>query len=223
MKNLVLTLFSLTSICSIAQQVPPERVQTTEEVQVVKDFDLKYQQALYKLRRVYPLALQAKAYLIEFEKEYDEIEKRRKQKKYGKQAHKILKEQFIYDIRDLYISEGIMLMKLVHRETGQTVSEIVSKYRGQLQANVYEGMGKIWEQDLSIQYDPYGEDYVVELVINDIINKKIPFNWDIKPLNKEEFKKTQKEYRESRREYKKSNKKLKKVKRQTKRAASKSE
>jgi Domain of unknown function (DUF4294) len=222
MKLVLYIAFSLTSICSLAQSVPPEKIQTTDEVPVVADFDLKYQQALHRIRRVYPLAIQAKAYLVDFEKEYQEIEKRRKQKKFGKQSYKILKDQFVYDIRDLYISEGIMLMKLVHRETGQTVSEIVTKYRGQLQANMYEGMGKIWDQDLGIIYDPYGEDWIVELVIQDIINKKIPFDWDIKPLNKAEFKQTQKDYREMKKNYRKSEKKLKKVKRQTKRAGSNS-
>ncbi len=222
MKITLYIAFSLTVFCSLGQSIPPEKVQTTEEVPVIADFDLRYQQALHKIRRVYPLAIQAKAYLVEFEKEYQEIEKRRKQKKFGKKAQKILKDEFVYDIRDLYISEGIMLMKLVHRETGQTVTEIVQKYRGQLQANVYEGMGKIWDQNLGIEYDPFGEDWVVEMVIQDIIDKKIPFDWDVKPLNKSEFKQTQKEYRESKKEYRKSNKKLKKVKRQTKRAGSKS-
>lgn len=203
------------SFTTFSQTVPPVVLfQDIQEMHVDKNFKLKYNQALNQIRRVYPLALQAKSYLIEFDKDLADIEKRRKQKKYGKEAHKILKDQFLYDIRDLYIGEGIMLMKLVHRETGSTVSDIVRKYRGQLHANLYEEMGKIWEQNLNIQYDPYGEDWIIEVVIQDIIAKRIPFNWDVKPLDKEAFKKTQKEYKIRVKEYKK-------IKRETKKAASK--
>ncbi|MDC1403235.1 DUF4294 domain-containing protein [Crocinitomicaceae bacterium] len=202
--------------------MPEERYQEMPEVRVDKDFALKYQRALNEIKRVYTLALQAKVYLVEFEVEYQTIEKKRKQKKYGKQAHKILKDQFIYDIRDLYISQGIMLMKLVHRETGQTVTDIVSKYRGQIQANLYEEMGKIWEQDLGVEYDPYGDDWITEIVILDIIKKRVPFDWELKPLDKETFKENQKAYRKTKKIYRKKERKYKKVKRQTKRAGSKS-
>jgi len=222
MKYLLLIWFSLTLLCSISQEVPEERYQEMPEVRVDKDFALKYQRALNEIKRVYTLALQAKVYLAEFEVEYQTIEKKRKQKKYGKQAHKILKDQFIYDIRDLYISQGIMLMKLVHRETGQTVMDIVSKYRGQIQANLYEEMGKIWEQDLGVEYDPYGDDWITEIVILDIIKKRVPFDWELKPLDKETFKENQKAYRKTKKIYRKKERKYKKVKRQTKRAGSKS-
>lgn len=221
MRLYLLIAFSLTLTCSRAQ-TKPELEQDLPEVRVDKNFDLKYQQALNKIRRVYPLALQAKAYLAEFEKEHQEIEKRRKQKKHGRQSYRILKDQFIYDIRDLYIGEGIMLMKLVHRETNQTVQEIITKYQGQLKSTMYEGISKVFDQDLSVEYDPYGKDYIIELVIQDIISKKIPFDFELKPLNKEEFKQSQKEYHLRRKEYKKEQRKYKKVKRQTKRAGSES-
>jgi hypothetical protein len=215
MRLLILFTFCLSSQLLIAQAVAPVQLyQEIREMHVEKNFDIKYQNALNQLKRVYPLALQAKSYLLEFENDLADIEKKRKKKQYGKDAHKTLKEEFLYDIRDLYIGEGIMLMKLVHRETGTTVSEIVSKYRGKLHANIYEGIGKIWEQDLDVQYDPYGEDWITEMVIQDIIAKRIDFNWDVKPLNKEEFKVSQKAYKKRYKEYKK-------IKRKTKKAASK--
>lgn len=215
MRQLILFIFCLSAKHMLAQAVAPvELYQEIREMHVDKNFDSKYQNALNKLRRVYPLALQAKSYLLEFENDLESIDKKRKRKQYSKDAHKTLKEEFIYDIRDLYLSEGIMLMKLVHRETGTTVSEIISKYRGKLHANIYEGMGKIWDQDLNIEYDPYGEDWITEVVIQDIIAKRIDFEWEVKPLNKEEFKESQKEYKKKYKEYKK-------IKRKTKRAGSK--
>jgi hypothetical protein len=214
MRQLILIFFCYTPLLIKAQAVPPVQLyQEIQEMHVEKDFDLKYRQALNQIKRVYPLALQAKSYLLAFEKDLAEIDKKREQKRYGKDAHKTLKNEFIYDIRDLYIGEGIMLMKLIHRETGATVSEIVSKYRGNLHANLYEGVGKFWEQDLNINYDPFGDDWITEVVIQDIISKRIDFNWEVKPLNKEEFKVSHKEYKIRYKEYKK-------IKRKTKKAAS---
>jgi hypothetical protein len=187
--------------------------QNLPEMKVDIHFNSHYQQALRRLRRVYPLALQAKAFIVEFDEDLSELDKKRARKKYGKEAHEKLKEQFIWDIKDLYINEGKMLMKLIHRETGMTVSEIIGKYRGNLQSSLYEGMGKIWEQNLNEQYDPLGEDWITELVINDIINKKVAFNWDIKPIDKSTYKANMKEYRGSKKE-------LRKVKRHAKKASS---
>lgn len=212
MQTILFVLFSICSQLLIGQAMAPVQLyQEIQEMHVEKNFTNKYNHALSQIKRVYPLALQAKSYLVEFDVDIAEIEKHRKQRKYGKAAHKTLKDEFIYDIRDLYIGEGIMLMKLVHRETGTTVSDIISKYRGKIHANLYENMGKIWEQDLNVKYDPYGEDWITELVIQDIIAKRIDFNWDIKPLNKTEFKITQKEYKTKYKEYKKIKRKTKKA------------
>lgn len=201
---------------SLSQATEPVVLQNNlPEMKADKDFKKKYNQALRRLRRVYPLALEAKALLLEFDGDLAEMERKREKKKYGKKATKTLKEEFTYDIKDLYIEEGILLMKLIHRETGMTVSQVISKYRGNLQATVYEGMGKIWDQNLDIQYDPKGEDWIYEVVINDIIHKRVSFDWEIKPMNKELYKQGMKDYRENKR-------KLRKVQRHGERAGEKS-
>jgi len=212
MKQLVILFFCSTFQWVVGQAVEPIRLeQNLDAVHVERDFNRKYQRALRKLRRVYPLALQAKALIVEFDGDLSQMEKKREKKKYGKQAHKTLKDQFLFDIKDLYIDEGILLMKLIHRETGMTVSEIISKYRGNGYANIYEGMGKIWSQDLNEQYDPSGEDWITEVVINDIIHKRVAFDWEVEPLDKSGYKENMKEYRQNKKEYRK-------VKRQTRRA-----
>lgn len=216
MKYFWFCLFLLISFKGLNQATEPVVLYNElPEMKADKDFRKKYNQALRRLRRVYPLALQAKALLLEFDGDLAEMEKKRQKKKYGKEASKTLKDQFTYDIKDLYIEEGILLMKLIHRETGLTVSEVISKYRGNLQANLYEGMGKIWDQDLDVKYDPVGEDWIYEVVINDIIHKRVAFNWDVKPIDKATYKQGMKDYRENKR-------KLRKIKRHGEKAGEKS-
>lgn len=165
------------------------------EMSTDKNFGKNYKRELEKVRKVYPMALKAKALIDQYEKDLLTIEKSRKQKKYSKEAHQELKDQFTYSIRNLYTSEGNLLMQLVHRETGMTVNDIIRKYRGDFQASVYQGMGNVFEQDLDVKYDPEGKNKMTEIVIQDILNGDVEFNPVMDALTKEEFRQTQVEYR----------------------------
>lgn len=168
---------------------------TIREMYTSKNFIHEYNRELAKVRKVYPMALKAKALIDQYEKDLEEIEKQRKKNKYSKEAHDQLKEQFSYSIRDLYISEGNLLMQLVHRETNMTVNQIIKKYRGSVQAAVYNGMGNVFEQDLDATYDPEGKNKMTEIVIQDILSGQVEFNPEMDALTKAEFKKTQEEYK----------------------------
>jgi len=188
------------------------------EMHVDKNFNSKYKRQLRLLKRTYPMALKAKSLIDEYEADLAEISKKRKQKKYGKDAHQDLKDQFIYNIRDLYVSEGNLLMKLVHRETGMTVNEIIKKYRGGVQNNIYTGMAKLWGHDLNSTYDAHGEDWITEVVIHDIETGKISFDKEMKKLDKTGYKESMSEYRQDVKDTKvkiKAQKKEKKQKEKT--------
>ncbi len=178
------------------QQIP--------EMRVDKNFGAKYKRKLDLLIRTYPMALKAKELIDEYESELQGIEKKHKKKKYGKKAHAKLKDEFTFNIRDLYRSEGGLLMKLVYRETGMTVNEIIEKYRGNTRSGVYTGMAKIWGHDLKSTYDPKNpksDDWITEIVIQDIIAGRIEFDTEMRKMNKADYKKSMKEYRMGRRDY----------------------
>lgn len=180
------------------QQIP--------EMRADKNFARKYEEKLRLLRRTYPMALKAKELIAEYEADLATIEKKRKQKKYGKEAHKDLKEEFLYNIKDLYTSEGGMLMKVIHRETGMTVQQIIERYRGDVSADVYEGVAKIWGNDLNQTFDPKNQkndDWITELVIQDILAGRVEFDLEMRKMEKEEYKISMEEYREKRKDSKK--------------------
>lgn len=179
-------------------------VQEIQEVSTDRNYMARYNRELERVRKIYPYALHAKALLLDFDKDLAEIEKKRLQKKYNKKAHQILKDDYNYLIRDLYTSEGILLMKLIHRETEMTVAEIIQKYRGKFRSDFYEQMGKIWDQDLDIHYDPKGADQLTERIIKDIENNTVAFQNEAKIITKEEFKINQKEYKARKKRMKKA-------------------
>ena len=180
-------------------------------VHVSKDFERKYKKEYDRIRKIYPLALKASELIDEFDSELSGMEKKRKKKKYGKEAHKMLKEEFTYAIKELYTSEGVLLMKLINRETGRTVSEIVKDYRGGLTAGLYESMGKLWDQDLDIIYDPKGTDWLTEMIIKDIENEQLAFEAKVEKVTKEHYKEDRKAYKKSIREYRRTSRKAKRT------------
>ncbi|MGV3630869.1 MAG: DUF4294 domain-containing protein [Bacteroidota bacterium] len=193
-------LFFLLPLFAQEEDSVPSKYRNLEEVKIYKDYYKRYKASLRRIRKVYPLALFAAEKLKEIDAELAQIDSRHRKKRVAKKEQKDLKEDFYYVIRDLYIEDGKMLMKLIHRETGLTVKEILEKYRGNFNAEVNETLGKIWEQDLDVKYDPKGEDWVTEQVIRDIIAEEVKIDFTPKILTKEEYKVSKKEYKARRKE-----------------------
>ncbi len=214
-------LSSAVSVGTLIAQEGDSIFQEIEEVRIIKDFDFQYRRQLERLRRVYPLAMYAKMMLDEYEDDLSTIDRKRKKKKYTKKANKALKNEFNFDIKDLYQSEGNLLIRLIDRETGMTVSDILTQYRGSFQNSIQSGLARMWGQNLSDRYDPLGVDYVTEIVIADIESGVVDFDFKMNKKDREAYKKGMKEYRESRKKTRKVIKKYRKRKRKEKRSTRK--
>lgn len=183
-----------------------------EEAVIDPDFQNKYNTTLRRLRRVYPLALEAAKIVRDLDIDLAQAESKRQKRKITKKYSKELKESYLYAIKDLYIEEGILLMKLIHRETGKTTAEIIASYRGKFRSAFYDQLGRIWSQDLDATYDAKKE-WITEMIIRQIHNNEINFDFSLKTPTKEEYKNSMKIYRADKRA-------ARKLIRQRKRAAS---
>ena len=70
---------------------------------------------------------------------------------------------------------------------------------------MYTGVAFLFEQDLNAEYDQHGEDWITELVIQDIISGKVIFDTSMKKIEKEEYKQEMKNYRQRKRKNCKKN------------------
>ncbi|MEX2485234.1 MAG: DUF4294 domain-containing protein [Brumimicrobium sp.] len=189
-----------------------ERLQVYEEFTLPQNFDFKYRTALRRVRRVYPLALHAAKVIDSLENEIEKTDKTRKEKKIARQTHRDLKNDFKFLLKELYVSEGVVLSKLIYRETGMTVEEIIAKYKGDAQAKLYTGMASMFDQELDATYDANHEDFVLECVVQDIKTGKVDFDPTFEIVDR-------KHYREDRKQYKAEIRKNKKEARKRKREA----
>lgn len=183
----------------LSQENGNEKVKHFKKIVLRKDFNLLYDKQLRRVRRVYPLALEAAKMIDSLEQELDNLDSKREKRKITKKFHKVIKSEYLFVIKDLYIEEGKLLMKLIHRETGMTVEEIISKYKNRFSSELYDQLGKLWDQDLDAIYDPQGEDIVTEIVLIDIKNKVVPFDPSPRRMTKDEYKDEMKEYRVNKR------------------------
>ena len=70
------------------------------------------------------------------------------------------------DFRGMYASQGMMLMKLMDRETDRTSYDLIKQYKGKASANFWQFVAKLFKNDLKEEYDASDKDRITERVIN---------------------------------------------------------
>jgi len=210
--HILIGLLSLTT-CLFAQENIPHPDDSLKEYEsaavsvYTDDYLKKYNRFKRIIVKVYPYALHAADVIDEIDQNAESINRRRKKNKFYRQSYYDLKEEFKYFILDLYTSEGQMLMKLIHRETGMTVYDISNKYRGRQKAEMFNLMAKIWDQDLHVKFEPdYGDDKIAETVIQDIQSGLIEFNDEIVTIDKLAYKEKKADAKKARKKAKKRRK-----------------
>jgi len=89
-------------------------------------------------------------------------------KNYIRQLEKDVFAEYEDDIQEMTITQGRILIKLIDRETKNTSYELIKKYRGGLSAAFWQGIARIFGTNLKEEYDPYGKDILIELILQDI-------------------------------------------------------
>ena len=139
------------------------------EVLAFKDNNEKRKYFILKRRvvKVYPYALAAKEKLMSIQKVLDSIPKKRQKKRHTKEIAKWVKQEYTDSLKNLTMSEGKILVKLIYRETRTTSYEIVKSYRGRFNAFFWQTMAKFWDNNLKTKYDPVNnrEDMFIEHIL----------------------------------------------------------
>ena len=120
-----------------------------------------------KVLKVYPYALLAAKDLEEVDNNVASIEKRRKQNKYIKKREEEARKQYKEELKQLTRSEGQILMKLIHRQTGETSYDVVKRLRGGFNAFMYQSIAGFYDSDMKKEYDPENnrEDWLIENIL----------------------------------------------------------
>lgn len=134
----------------------------------------RYNKLMRQVVKVYPYARITGQLLKEYENDLASIEREGDQDLYVKLAEAELRAEFEAEVKNLTVGQGKVLVKLIDRETGQTSYELVKELRGSFVAFVWQGMARLFGQDLRSNYDPLGEDSTIELIVQRIERGELP-------------------------------------------------
>ena len=127
------------------------------------------QEALKKLnrwvRKALPYAKLAAFRLQTMEDNLSLMSSEREKKRYVKACEKAIKQQFMDDLKNMYVEEGRILLKLIHRETGSTTFEIMQNYGGTLETVFWQAVAKTYSANMKVTYDPIVDDQIEAIIL----------------------------------------------------------
>jgi hypothetical protein len=128
-----------------------------------------------KTRKVYPYAKLASERLVELNSRLDQIKSRRAQKKYTKLVQNYIEEEFSAELKKLTRTEGQILVKLIHRQTGTTAYSLVKNLKSGWRAFWYNTTASLFDISLKEEYRPESdqEDYLIEDILQRSFQAKI--------------------------------------------------
>ena len=183
--------------------IPREYIDLEEVVLLNKlSFNNKVDRRRYlilrrKTRKVYPYAKLASERLLTMTKRLQTIKKKRQASKYTKRIQKYIEQEFSEKLKKLTRTEGQILVKLIHRQTGTTAYDLVKELRTAWRAFWYNTTASLFNISLKQKYTPFSveEDYLIEDILErsfqeEILERQAPFfkidflelssHWDVK-------------------------------------------
>ncbi len=128
----------------------------------------RYDRIKKKVLKAYPYAVVTRDLLEEFDRELLSLTSEKEKKKFVDKAEVELKEEFEGELKNLTMSEGRILIKLIDRETGNTSFELIKQLKGGFNAFMWQSVAKIFGSDLKSEYDPGGKDAAIEGIVQAI-------------------------------------------------------
>ena len=120
-----------------------------------------------KTLKAYPYAKLAADRLETLNERLDKIKSNRKKKQYIKVIQNYMEGEFTDHLKKLTRTEGEILIKLMHRQTGYTAYDLVKDYRSSWKAFWYNTTAKRFKLSLKDEYDPLHDknDFIIEDVL----------------------------------------------------------
>lgn len=124
----------------------------------------RYRKLVDAVKKVYPIAQTAKAKLADMKVDLSRLSPQ-EQRKYIRRLAAEIEAEYTPVLREMTYTQGKVLLKLIDRETSFTAYEILREFRGTFLAGFWQGVSRIFRQNLKTPYDPDGEDRIIEQIV----------------------------------------------------------
>ena len=106
-----------------------------------------------RVKKVYPYAKMAADRLSVMQHTMDTMQRARQKKVYVKRTQRYIEEHFTDELKKLSRSQGRILIKLIHRQTGRTAYDLVRDLRNGWNAYWYNKTAWLYDLSLKKGYD----------------------------------------------------------------------
>lgn len=128
-------------------------------------YERQYWRLVERVKKVLPYAKAANELLRQYEPEYIKLTRDRDKRKLIRNVEDELMARYKEELKKLSISDGRVLIKLIDRETGRTGYTLIKEFRGGFVATFWQGIARIFGNNLKDEFDPYGEDLLIEEIV----------------------------------------------------------
>jgi hypothetical protein len=120
-----------------------------------------------RIFRVYPYAKLTAEKLTQLNETMNKLKTTREKKKYFKIVEKYLEEEFEPRLKKLSRNDGKILVKLIHRQTGESTFDLIKHYKSGWKAFWANSTARMFSINLRATYKPYDEieDYNIEAIL----------------------------------------------------------
>ena len=125
----------------------------------------RYRKLVDAVKKVYPIARIAKGKMAAMEEELCRLPTKKAQKAYIRQVYNQIKEEYTPVLKHMTRTQGKVLLKLIDRETEYTAYEVLKEFRGGFVAGFWQGVSRIFGQNLKSEYDKQNEDRMIEQIV----------------------------------------------------------
>lgn len=126
----------------------------------------KYYRLVYNFAKVYPYAIVAKDLVLQTDSTIKaENLKYVRKDRYVEAITKDLFHTFEKPLSNLTVTQGQLLMKLIDRECGILPYDIIHDFKNRYAAGFWQGIARLFGNDLKKHYDPLGDDAATEELV----------------------------------------------------------
>ena len=129
----------------------------------------RYTKLQWYVHSVYPYAQGVAELMAEVERDLHTISSRSDQKEYIKQREEALFARYESDFRRMSRKQGKIFVKLVHRQSGISVYDLIRDTKNGASAFFWNGIGRIFGINLKADFDPE-EDAMIDAIVADLDN-----------------------------------------------------
>jgi hypothetical protein len=130
-----------------------------------KSDEQQYWRMVMRIKKVLPYAKEAAILLRKYEIEVPADARGKDKRVYVRRAEEELINKYGPVLKKMSINDGRVLIKLIDRETHKASYDLIQELKGGVPAVFWQGIARVFGNNLKTKYDPYGEDRQIELII----------------------------------------------------------